>query len=98
MREHFLSGIAAIAQYDTESPGCEQAMRLMDYYSSLALVRSDPELFHILNTLMTSEVRKRIEYIQEQNQEAYPNAVAARIRIQTMLRTQNLERKGIKAK
>src|SRR3954451_18969836 len=57
IREHFLAGIAAIAQYDIASPGCEQAMRLLDYYSSLALGSEDPELLHILNTVMTAEIR-----------------------------------------
>src|SRR2546421_12750960 len=58
MREHFLSGIAAIARYDIASPGCEQAMRLLDYYSSLALELQNAELFNILNTVMTAEIRK----------------------------------------
>src|SRR6266705_2296123 len=85
IREHFLAGIAAIAQYDIASPGCEQAMRLFDYYSSLALASEDPELLHILNSVMTAEIRKKIEEIQEQKQEIYVSAVAARTRIQEML-------------
>ncbi len=97
IREHFLSGIGAIAQYDIDSPGCEQAMRLLDYYSSLALIENQPELFYLLNTVMTAEIRKKIEEIQKHKREIYLNAVAARDRIQTMLRDHNLQRKGLKS-
>ncbi len=95
IREHFLAGIAAIAQYDIASPGCEQAMRLLDYYSALALEADDPELLHILNTVMTAEIRKKVEEIQEQNKEIYVSAVAARTRIQGMLKTHHMQRKGL---
>ena len=95
IREHFLSGIGAIAQYDIDSPGCEQAMRLLDYYSSLAMSSDDAELFHILNTVMTAEIRKKLEEIQEQKQEIYVSAVAARTRIQSMLKDYHMQRKGL---
>jgi hypothetical protein len=98
IREHFLTGIAAITQYDIASAGCEQAMRLLDYYSSLALKQDDPDLFLILNTVMTGQVRKNLEDIQEKKQETYVHAVTAREHIKRMLREQNLERKGIKPK
>jgi hypothetical protein len=73
-------------------------MRLLDYYSSLALKQDDPELFLILNTVMTGQVRKNLEDIQEKKQETYGDAVSAREHIKRMLRDQNLERKGIKPK
>ena len=95
VREHFLTGIGAIAQYDIDSPGCEQAMRLLDYYSSLAMASDDPELFQILNTVMTCEIRKKLEEIQAQKQEIYVNAVAARTRIQAMLKDYHMQRKGL---
>jgi len=95
LREHFLTGIGTIAQYDIDSPGCEQAMRLLDYYSSLALSSNDPELFHILNTVMTAEIRKRIEEVQEHKPEIYVSAVAARNHIQTMLKQYHMQRKGL---
>jgi hypothetical protein len=95
MREHFLTGIGTIAQYDVDSPGCEQAMRLLDYYSSLALSSNDPELFQILNTVMTAEIRKKLEEIQVQKQEIYVSAVAARTHIQTMLKDYHMQRKGL---
>ncbi len=97
-REHFLAGIATIAQYDIDSPACEQAMRLLDYYSSLALSQNDPALYSILNTVMTAEIRKKLEDIQEQGKEIYPDAVAARTHIQKTLRDYHLQRKGIKPK
>src|SRR5262245_8305716 len=87
VREYFLAGIAAIAQYDIAAPGCEQAMRLLDYYSSLALASDDPELLHILNTVMTAEIRKNIEETQGQKQDIYVSAVAARTHIQELLKT-----------
>ena len=97
IREHFLSGIAATAQYDIDSQGCEQAMRLLDYYSALALIENEPELFNLFNTVMTAEIRKKIEEIQKQKQQIYVNAVAARNHIQTMLRVYNRQRKGLKS-
>ena len=98
MRQHFLAGVAAIAQYDIDSPGCEQAMRLLDYYSYLALSHDDPELLHILNTVMTDKIRKNLEEIQEHKQDIYAGAVAARNRIQAMLKQFHMERKGLKPK
>lgn len=73
-------------------------MRLLDYYSSLGLKQDDPDLFLILNTVMTGQVRKNLEDIQEKKQETYVHAVTAREHIKRMLRDQNLERKGIKPK
>lgn len=86
MRQHFLAGIAAIAQYDISSPGCEQAMRLLDYYSHVALS---------LNTVMTAEIRKKLEEIQQMEQQIYVDAVAARVRIQEMLKKYHMQRKGL---
>ena len=95
MRQHFLAGIAAIAEYDIASPGCEQAMRLLDYYSHVALSYDDPELFWILNTVMTAEIRKKLEEIQQMEQQIYVDAVAARLRIQDMLKKYHMHRKGL---
>src|SRR5438045_3411429 len=36
-RGMFASGIDAIARYDTHKPGCTQALRLLDYYSGIAI-------------------------------------------------------------
>ena len=98
MREHFLTGIGTIAQYDIDSPGCEQALRLLDYYSSLALSLDDPELFHILNTVMTAEIRTKLETIQKAKQEIYLNALAARTRVQEMLKEYHMQRKELISK
>jgi hypothetical protein len=84
-KEHFINGINVISGYDINKPGCEQAMRLLDYYSSVALELQDSELLLILNTVITKEIRKRIEEIEEAGKEEYPNAVAARKEIQRIL-------------
>lgn len=73
-------------------------MRLLDYYSFLALSHNDSELFHILNTVMTAEIRKNLEEIQAQEQEIYVSAVAARNHIQAMLKVYHMEKKGLKQK
>jgi hypothetical protein len=96
-REHFLSGIAAIAQYDISEPGCEQAMRLLDYYSYKALSLKDDELFRVLNTVMTSEIRRKLEEFQARKQETYGNAIKARTHIQELLKREALERKGLES-
>jgi hypothetical protein len=94
-REHFLSGIAAIAQYDISKPGCEQAMRLLDYYSYLALSLSDDEFFRVLNTVMTAEIRNKLEEIEAQKQDTYIYAINARKHIKDLLKREGLERKGL---
>jgi hypothetical protein len=95
IREYFLSGIAAIARYDIDSPGCEQAMRLLDYYSALALELQDPEMFNILNTVMTDKIRKNLERIEAEGEEVYLSAVAARHHIKETLSEYHLKRKGL---
>lgn len=60
-RQFFLGGIDLITQWDIKSPGCDQAMRLLDYYSRLALQANDEELLLIINTVITAELRKNVE-------------------------------------
>lgn len=96
LREHFLSGIAVIGQYDIDSPGCEQALRLLDYYSAIALELNDTELLLLLNTVMTSEIRRTLEKLEEGKQEIYLEAREARRNIQQILKDYHLQRKGIK--
>lgn len=60
-RQFFLDGINLVTQWDIKSPGCDQAMRLLDYYSRLALKSEDEELLLILNTVITAELRRNIE-------------------------------------
>lgn len=44
---------------------------------------------------MTAEIRKKIEEIQDQKQEIYVSAVAARARLQEMLKAHHMQRKGL---
>lgn len=60
-RQHFLDGINLITQWDITSPGCDQCMRLLDYYSRLALLSEDHELLLLLNTVITAKIRQNLE-------------------------------------
>ncbi len=60
-RQFFLEGINQITQWDIQSPGCDQCMRLLDYYSRLALQSSDRELLLLLNTVITAKIRSNLE-------------------------------------
>jgi len=60
-RQFFLEGINLITQWDIKSPGCDQCMRLLDYYSRLALLSEDRELLLILNTVITAKIRQNLE-------------------------------------
>ena len=95
-REHLVSGIAAIAQYDISEPGCEQAMRLLNYYSYLALSLNEEDFFRILNTVITAEIRKKLEDLEaRKQQETYPYAIEAHKRIKDLLKREGLARKGL---
>jgi hypothetical protein len=59
-RAFFLEGINLITQWDLNKPGCDQSMRLLDYYSRLALKSNDKELLLILNTVITAEIRANL--------------------------------------
>lgn len=96
LREHFLSGIDVIGQYDIASPGCEQALRLLDYYSAIALELDDIELLLLLNTVMTAKIRSTLEALEEGKQETYLDAREARRKIQQVLKDYHLQRKRIK--
>lgn len=93
LREHFLSGISIIGQYDIDEPGCEQAMRLLDYYAAIAIELHEDELLLLLNTVMTSEIRKKLEELETSKQETYLDAREARRRIQVLLKKYHLARK-----
>ncbi|PMQ16511.1 hypothetical protein [Janthinobacterium sp. AD80] len=61
MRTFFLEGVNQITQWDIESPGCDQCMRLLDYYGRVALASEDRELLLILNTVITAKIRKNLQ-------------------------------------
>jgi hypothetical protein len=95
LRDSFLQGIGHIATYDIEKAGCEQALRLLDYYSMLANQIRDPELYLILNTVMTGQIRKTLEEIDaDKKKEIYPNAREARRKIQELLKAHYKATKG----
>lgn len=60
-RQFFLVGINLITQWDIKSPGCDQCMRLLDYYGRLALLSEDRELLLLLNTVITAKIRGNLE-------------------------------------
>ena len=60
-RQFFLEGINLITQWDIKSPGCDQCMRLLDYYGRLALLSEDRELLLLLNTVITAKIRENLE-------------------------------------
>jgi uncharacterized protein YneF (UPF0154 family) len=60
-RSMFSSGIDAVARYDIAHPGCAQALRLLDYYSRLALNFDDKQYYLFLNSVMTGSVRIELE-------------------------------------
>ncbi|MER0215947.1 MAG: hypothetical protein DU481_07085 [Nitrosomonas sp.] len=60
-RQFFLEGINLITQWDIKSPGCDQCMRLLDYYGRLALESKDDELLLLLNTVITAKIRQNLE-------------------------------------
>ena len=60
-RQFFLEGINLITQWDIQSPGCDQCMRLLDYYSRVALLSDDRELLLLLNTVITAKIRENLE-------------------------------------
>jgi hypothetical protein len=60
-RQFFLEGINLITQWDIKSPGCDQCLRLLDYYGRLALLSKDRELLLLLNTVITAKIRENLE-------------------------------------
>ena len=94
-RESFLAGLDLIAQYDLKEPGCEQAMRILDYYSKLALEDGEDEWLWMLNVVITKEIRKKLEEAKAQKQEVYRHAQDARDKIQKVLECYHKKRKGI---
>ena len=96
LREQFLSGLNVIGQYDIAKPGCEQALRLLDHYSALALELDDNELLLLLNTVMTREIRSRLEELEgEKKPDIYVIARAAKMKIAEILKAHHMKRKGI---
>lgn len=85
-RQSFMDGISLVSQWDSQYPGCPQAMRLLDYYSRVALQRDEEELFLVLNTVITREIRANLEGKGDGTfkRDSYPFAVAALERIRPL--------------
>ena len=60
-RDFFLQGINLITQWDIASPGCDQCLRLLDYYGRVALASKDRELPLLLNTVITAKIRENLQ-------------------------------------
>ncbi len=98
LREHFLAGLNVIGQYDVAHPGCEQALRLLDHYSALALDLNDNELLLLLNSVMTKDIRLRLEKLENGNKnETYIYAREAKKKIAEILKEHHMDRKGIRS-
>jgi hypothetical protein len=94
-RESFLAGLDLIAQYDLKEPGCEQAMRILDYYSKLALEDGKEEWLWMLNVVITKDVRKKLETLKEQKQEIYIHAQEVHQKIHEVFERYHKKKKGI---
>ncbi|MFP8780256.1 hypothetical protein [Hydrogenophaga sp. RWCD_12] len=93
-REFFLQGINLITQWDIASPGCDQCLRLLDYYGRVALNSEDRELPLMLNTVITAKIR---ENLQGQNgsfkRTNYPYAIEVMERIAELRKEDGLASK-----
>ena len=93
-RDFFLQGINLITQWDIASPGCDQCLRLLDYYGRIALTSNDRELPLLLNTVITAKIR---ENLQGQNgsykRTNYPYACEAMDRIAELRKEDGLAAK-----
>ena len=98
LREHFLAGLNVIGQYDVAHPGCEQALRLLDHYSRIAIQLDNDELLLLLNTVITKDIRSKLEfYDQENTPDIYVYARSAKKKIAALLKAHHMARKGLKA-
>jgi len=94
-REGFLAGLDLIAQYDLKSPGCEQAMRILDYQSKLALEDGNEEWLWMLNVVITKDIRKKLEDLRDQKQEIYIHAQEVHQKIHEEFPRYHKKKKGI---
>ncbi|HRJ61653.1 MAG TPA: hypothetical protein PKZ97_14055 [Azospirillaceae bacterium] len=91
--QSFTHGIGLISEWDRKESGCRQAMRLVDYYSKLAIERDEPELFRLLNTVITEKIRDTLrgkgaeDWHGEQIVLNYPFAIIALNKIANIRRS-----------
>lgn len=77
LRATFASGIDSIARYDIAAAGCPQALRLLNYYSGLALEHHRRDYYLFLNTVITASLRDELRKVNC----PYPLAKAVRLKI-----------------
>jgi hypothetical protein len=94
LRQYFLQGVDLIASAIRENDSIA-ALRLTEYYSRLVLSTEDTELFLILNTVFSGDIRKQLENPDSNTRGNYPFAVDAICKIGMILKTSALERKGL---
>lgn len=94
MRQYFLHGLELIssAMQNTDEV---QALRIIDYFSRLAMSSDDDELFLVLNTIFSGNIRKQLESPEEYTRNNYPFAVETVSRIGEIQKAKALMRKGI---
>jgi len=95
-RQYFIQGIDLIGTAIRGSDSTT-ALRLIEYYSRLALSKQDAELFLILNTVLSGDTRKTLEARDKNTLGNYPFAVDAMKEIGALLKTQSLKRKDLSA-
>lgn len=94
-RQFFLEGINLISQWDIKEPGCDQCMRLLDYYSRMALNSDDNELFLLLNTVITDKIRENLKGKHGvHHQRNYSYAVKAQEKISQIREAEMKPQKG----
>ncbi len=96
LRQYFLQGMELIAHAYNDSDNTNtHALRLVDYFSRLALSSNDGELFLILNTALHGALRKKLEKPDNATTEIYYYSVQGVQEIGRILRENALKRKGI---
>lgn len=95
MRNYFLQGLELISSA-IQNEDDFQALRVIDYFSRLAISSEDDELFLVLNTILYGNIRKQLEQPEDHMRNNYPFAVETISRIGNIQRTKALSRKGIK--
>lgn len=91
-RQYFLQGAELIATAIREKDQVS-GLRLIEYYSRLALSRKDGELLLILNAIIVGDARKFLESEDKNTLKNYPFSVDAMHAIGALQKRQALKRK-----
>ncbi len=93
-RQYFIQGAELIASAIRENDQVS-GLRLIEYYSRLALSQNDGELLLILNAIIVGDTRKLLESDDRNTLNNYPFSVDAIHAIGALLKKQALKRKRI---